>query len=146
MRRSFQVGFFTGGNSESLDDDQASTSIVLIRAPIMPMLFVDGIEYDVLKAPFKCPLRREDVAENIAAQESIAGRRKTLGCRRRYGTESILRYKPQPQSGDSDADDESLKQIEKSVNDEHRLVLWRGENGHEVVVDPRLSGVLRDHQ
>ncbi|KAF4703808.1 DNA repair and recombination protein RAD54-like, partial [Perkinsus olseni] len=140
MRRSFQVGFVTEGNSESPDDGQASTSIVLIRAPIMPMLFVDGIEYDVLKAPFKCPLRREDVAENIATQESISGRRKTLGCRRRYGTGSILRYKPRPQSEDSDLDDESSKQIEKSVNDEHRLVLWRGENGHEVVVDPRLSG------
>ncbi|KAF4656784.1 DNA repair and recombination protein RAD54-like [Perkinsus olseni] len=146
MRRSFQVGFVTEGNSGSPEDGQASTSIVLIRAPIMPMLFVDGTEYDVLKAPFKCPLRREDVAENIAAQQSIAGRRKTLGCRRRYGTESILRYKPQPQSGDSDLDDGSSKQIEKSVNDEHRLVLWRAENGHEVVVDPRLSGVLRDHQ
>lgn len=143
MRRSFNVSFVTEGPLRN--DGQVESSIVLIRAPIMPMLLVDGIEYAVLKAPFRCPLKREDVSGRTAAPEATISAGKTLGCRRRYGLpETILRYRPQ--SEERDVENEPTSRVEEPVRDGCQLVLWQGEDGYKVVVDPRLSAVLREHQ
>ncbi|KAF4661580.1 DNA repair and recombination protein RAD54-like [Perkinsus chesapeaki] len=113
----------------------------------MPMLFVDGIEYTVLKAPYRCPLRRGDITDTVVDNNIVEGKRMTLGCRRQYSTDAVLRYVPQPEESDIDTSPPpSHVEAVGQAADGNKLVLWRGEDGSEVVVDPALSAVLRDHQ
>lgn len=108
--------------------------IYLVRAPIMPMLAVqDG--KPVIFQPFKM---------RGAALSGLQGR--TLGTRKRFRAGEGFRltfFREDPEPNDA---------VEESAdNGSHRLVLWTPphndpEHRQEVVVDPMLSKVLREHQ
>mmetsp|Transcript_64604 Transcript_64604/g.189394 ORF Transcript_64604/g.189394 Transcript_64604/m.189394 type:complete len:836 (+) Transcript_64604:42-2549(+) len=113
----------------------AEGRMYLVRAPIMPMLSLSEEEGPIIFRPFKM---RGQVLSGLQG--------KTLGTRKRFAAGDVA--PPRVFKEDSPVPVTAEDPRDAAV---HRLVLWappadEAEGRREVVVDPVLSRVLREHQ
>nr|QDO16345.1 DNA repair and recombination protein RAD54-like [Lingulodinium polyedra] len=111
----------------------------LTREPIMPMLTLSQEEKPIIFRSFRPPLRSQ-------ALSGLQGR--TLGTRVRRPSSSVPQVRFFEESPPQAAPAESSCEADAQA---HRLVLWSPppedpEARQEVVVDPDVSRVLREHQ
>jgi len=113
-------------------EDEAEEQVCLVRAPLMAILSTPDF-VPLLFRPFKCPL-----PGYVATRAPV----KFLGARRRVGTIVFQRPPPPPAEPILVAPPLAGPEKEKEFDP---LILFKSEN-HEVVCDPLVARVLREHQ
>jgi len=108
----------------------------LFREPAMPMLTLSVQEQPIVFRPFRNP----------TGQALLGLQGRTLGTRKRYAAGDVKQLRAVQEDSPPKAEPEP-----ENVLAAHRLVLWRpGPNSPEgcpeVVMDPRVSKILREHQ